>query len=93
MVMRKRATVKDNSRSDAQWIIPRGVLPSAPIAEESVLLVAMKIEGVRRPKRTPGRQDRGQASFALISDKPEMMEAGIELCGGRTTIAYQQGGG
>ena len=39
----------------------------------------------RRPQRTFRKQNKGQASFALVSDKPELMDAGIELVlvGGR----------
>jgi hypothetical protein len=39
----------------------------------------------RRPRRILGKQNKRQASFALISDKPGMMDAGIELVleGGR----------
>jgi len=39
----------------------------------------------RRPQRILGKQNKGQASFALVSDKPEAMDAGIELVleGGR----------
>lgn len=33
----------------------------------------------KRPQRMVGRQNKRQASFALVSDKPEMMDAGIEL--------------
>ncbi len=34
---------------------------------------------VRRPQRRTGMRNKGQASFALVSDKPEVMDAGIEL--------------
>lgn len=39
----------------------------------------------RRPQRILGKQNKRQASFALVSDKPGMMDAGIELVleGGR----------
>ncbi len=39
----------------------------------------------RRPQRILSKQNKGQASFALVSDKPEAMDAGIELvlAGGR----------